>query len=296
MSSPRRRSPDGRYMKNKKNLGEILKDYGNMFTTKGSGKKVFNGQNVRKFLKKVLGNRMLDLYLKYIGITTLSTATLVPLGLILSKDYVDKLINNKKIGGFIPEKLPVIDNPIVGNYLKLAGLSMLQLSPGTLLPLGVVMIIYDLALKNLKLQIGGKITSNLGNSIPPNTVQQINGYLEGGQGAPLFDILKPNLQLTCANGACASNNIATPVGQHKEAVLGLGNEVSNVDIPGMSIKQATEVAAPVNSSNTNIPNIMTGGSSYTKIINPRTGRKVSIYGRTGKTILKNYVKYLNRSN
>lgn len=375
MSSPRKRSPDGRFMKDGKGLGKIIKDYGNILTSKGKGKKVFNGKNVKKFLKKVLGNRMLDLYLKYIGITTLTTATLVPFGLILSNNYVDRLVNNKKVGGFIPDKLPLIDNPIVGNYLKLAGLSMLNLTPGTLLPLGVVMIIYDLALKNIKVQSGGKITSSLGNSIPPNVFQKIDGLLEGGQGASLFDafnVLKAPLQKSCDSGACAPSNISAPVGEKSVTVAGLGGASSSVTVPGMTPEQAAAAGAPVASSVTTIPKLMTGGGSdwlssqysrgpvnnptmsevtlrkftktgesidnstfaaqnlygakaidfkpihmkgrnsvltgvgggslnfsmiggsmtYKRITNPKTGRKVSIYGRTGQNILKNYLNYL----
>ena len=38
---------------------------------------------------------------------------------------------------------------------------------------------------------------------------------------------------------------------------------------------------------------MIGGSmTYKRITNPKTGRKVSIYGRTGRNILKNYLNYL----
>ena len=35
---------------------------------------------------------------------------------------------------------------------------------------------------------------------------------------------------------------------------------------------------------------MTGGSLYNTIVNPKTGRRVSIYGRTGKQVLKQYLK------
>ena len=31
---------------------------------------------------------------------------------------------------------------------------------------------------------------------------------------------------------------------------------------------------------------------YNKIINPKTGRKVSIYGKIGKKILNNYIKFI----
>ena len=37
-----------------------------------------------------------------------------------------------------------IDDPIIGNYLKLAGISTLNLAPNTLVPLGLVALIYSL--------------------------------------------------------------------------------------------------------------------------------------------------------
>ena len=35
--------------------------------------------------------------------------------------------------------------------------------------------------------------------------------------------------------------------------------------------------------------------SYSKIINPKTGRKVSINGRLGKEILKQYIRNVDRN-
>ena len=35
-----------------------------------------------------------------------------------------------------------------------------------------------------------------------------------------------------------------------------------------------------------------GSYLYSKIVNPKTGRKVSIYGKLGKKILKNYLNKL----
>jgi hypothetical protein len=40
------------------------------------------------------------------------------------------------------------------------------------------------------------------------------------------------------------------------------------------------------------PPLQTGGVEFNFINNPETGKKVSIYGKTGKKVLNNYVKYL----
>ena len=38
---------------------------------------------------------------------------------------------------------------------------------------------------------------------------------------------------------------------------------------------------------------MTGGAQFTRIVNPETGRRVSIYGKTGMKVLRNYLNILN---
>ena len=96
--------------------------------------------------KKIWGNRIFDLFTKYQGIKMLSSTTLVPFALILGKDALEKSISNKQIGGklMIPKKLPIIDDPLLGNYLKITGLSTLGLTSNTLIPLGLAVLLYHL--------------------------------------------------------------------------------------------------------------------------------------------------------
>ena len=112
-------------------------------------------KKIFKFAKDLVGNRVLDLYLKYLGITTLTTATLVPVALILGKKEMEKYINNakKQTGGM---KIPILDDPLIGNYLKLAGISTLKITPNTLVPLGILMLVYDLY-KRRENQKGGNM-------------------------------------------------------------------------------------------------------------------------------------------
>jgi hypothetical protein len=131
------------------------------------------------FSSQIVGNRVLDLFLKYKGITTLNAYTLVPVALILGKqvfqDYLkdkrsikqapssiqaqlDNFKNSETIainqrGGKVD--LPFVDDPLIGNYLKVVGLYHLPLTTGTLIPLGVLMVIYQLYHKNI--QLGGDI-------------------------------------------------------------------------------------------------------------------------------------------
>ena len=41
---------------------------------------------IRKFATDLVGNRVFDLYLKYVGIKTLTSATLVPVALLVGRD------------------------------------------------------------------------------------------------------------------------------------------------------------------------------------------------------------------
>ena len=125
----------------------IENNYGSIYKTSGGGRTQFGGQNVKTWLKSLLGNRVFDLYVKYMGVKTLTTATLVPIGLILSRDFIEDFMRNDQVGGSLLDmKIPVLDNPLVGTYLKLAGLSLLKLNLNTLIPLGTAMVIYDLSL------------------------------------------------------------------------------------------------------------------------------------------------------
>ena len=110
-----------------------------------------------KFGSDLVGHRVFDLYLKYMGIKTLTTATLVPVALLLGKDAMENFLKEvEQTGGAVLEDLPVLDDPLVGNYLKLAGLSTLQVSTSTLVPLGVVMLLHDLYMNN-EAQKGGSL-------------------------------------------------------------------------------------------------------------------------------------------
>ena len=73
--------------------------------------------NVKQFLKDLLGNRVLDVYLKYLGVKTLTTASLVPFGLIYGKDFVEKQLS-AQTGGDLLSVIPFIDHPLIGSYLK----------------------------------------------------------------------------------------------------------------------------------------------------------------------------------
>ena len=145
-------------------IQSLVRNYGSVFeSTGGANKSQVGGLKIASFVKKISDNRVLDLYLKYVGVTTLSTGTLVPLALIMGRDVfkwvVNNIINEKKTkqqkgGALLKNKIPVLDDALIGNYLKIAGLTAMSLSPATLVPVGILMVMYDLYYKN---QTGGSI-------------------------------------------------------------------------------------------------------------------------------------------
>lgn len=163
---------------------DIVYNYGISNKTTGGGLIKESNKNIKKFLKKVVDNRILDIYLKYMGIKTLTTSTLVPIALIMGKDTLVDAINfiinsdNQKGGGnFLENKIPVLDDELIGNYLKIAGLTTINLSISTLLPLGIVMSLYGIYNKNSKKVGGGRFIT--GQSIPTNIVQDMGATIQG---------------------------------------------------------------------------------------------------------------------
>ena len=153
---------------------DIVRSYGTIYNSTGGGDKT---DKTYKFVYKFLDNRVLGLYLKYLGITTLTPATLVPIALIYGqsvfKKHFKKMKNKQQTGG----KIPVIDNKLLGTYLTIAGLTQLKLSLGTLVPLGLAMAVYRVVKKQNKSgQTGGNMGQLLGNSVPA-------GYLQLGRNA-----------------------------------------------------------------------------------------------------------------
>ena len=48
-------------------------------------------KELKKFVNMLVGNRVFDVYLKYMGIKTITTATLVPVALLAGKDALKNL-------------------------------------------------------------------------------------------------------------------------------------------------------------------------------------------------------------
>ncbi len=286
----------------------VENNYGSIYKSSGGGKAQIGGMPVKKFMKKVLGNRVFDLYLKYGGIKTLTTATLVPMALILGKDYMENLIKGQ-VGGSdpIPKNIPILDNPVVGSYLKLIGLSTMKLSLNTLVPLGVVMIVHDLYTSSSRpqnkkprrkspSQTGGG-SSILGSSIPPHLFQNIGSTMTGNTPSILTssnynitDVPVSNLQ--CADGSCGPNIYTSG---YKDT--GVSDKIFIDAMPGISTSQTVSSKWSGNLRSTKpivIPSSMAGGGSYSDsynfIYHPKSKKKFSINSKTGQNILNKYLK------
>ena len=139
--------------KNTRDLAILDKNFG-IYITHLVVEKQYGGMNVKEFLKNILGNRVLDIYLKYLGYkNTYYSIISTKLGLILGKDLAEKLIVQTG-GDILSVKIPFIDHPLIGNYLKLAGISTASLTTSTLVPLGILAVIHNLYDR----QTGGRVS------------------------------------------------------------------------------------------------------------------------------------------
>ena len=184
------------------NVKDITNNYGAVYKATGGGQT--GGEVMEKvegFLEKVVDNRILDLYLKYLGITLLSPATLVPIALIMGKQTFEEVVKNIRKNdaliqqggeGILDIRVPIVDDKIVGTGLKLAGITALTISPYTLVPLGVLMYIYEEFLKEKKL---------------PNLV---GGRKQKGSG--IATVLPPEYfgRRSCSGGSHINNNLDNP--------------------------------------------------------------------------------------
>lgn len=284
---------------NKHKIAKLVEDnYGSIYKSTGGGRVKMAGQTVKKFMKALLGNRVLDLYLKYGGIKTLSTATMVPMALIIGKDYVEALIKGQIGGGdIIPKKIPILDHPLVGSYLKLIGLSSINITMNTLVPLGIVMIIHDLY--NTPTQSGGS-SSIFGRSIPSNIFNSVGLTMSGNSPSMLtstnyeiHDVPVSNLQ--CTGGLCGPNTFSSQFkdsGIIKTPILGIPG-IPGVDIPDSSVNLEWSATLDPRGTSNISPSMAGGGNNlYEYIYHPSNKRKYKINTKMGQNILN---KYLNKT-
>ena len=55
---------------------------------------------------------------------------------------LEKVLTGRQVGGALPDDLPILDDPLLGNYLKITGLSALSLTMDTMIPLSILSVLY----------------------------------------------------------------------------------------------------------------------------------------------------------
>ena len=168
----------------------------NLYNQDGSGKTQYGGADINDLVSKIVSNRVLDVYLKYLGLTMLNSATLVPFALIMGKEYFEKYLGprlekeerSQKGGQFgggepLPRVVPLFDHPYIGTFLKLAGIPLVGLTTNTLVPLGILMIVYEMI---NQLSSGEKRASSKKGG---RRSQQRGGYGSQYAAGPLYSAL-----------------------------------------------------------------------------------------------------------
>lgn len=253
----------------------IKQNYGSLYKTTGGGHRQVGGASINDMVKKILGSRILDVYLKYLGLKTLNTITMVPIAIIMGKQYFERYLKNKGQigGGSLDIKVPFLDHPLVGELLKLTGLTVMGVSPNTLVPLGIAIIAYDLldkkvvngelvggAKKNSRRQLGGSRTI-LSSDVPENIFQKVDNWWRGISGTTNIGNLPERfpeynkIAHGCSAGeSCKPSNLGPYSNQYT-------NKVNGFDRLGIPSGIATTVMsgehAPVNFD---LPRSMAGGS------------------------------------
>ena len=103
-----------------------------------------------KFAEKIVGVKILKIYIDHLKIEHFQTNTLVPLALLLGKDaFTDFVRNSLQLGGGVASKINIMEDPLICNYLKLAGLSTNKISKHTLIPIGILKLIHHMHVRHL---------------------------------------------------------------------------------------------------------------------------------------------------
>ena len=258
---------------NMRNLAKMVENnYGSIYNTSGGGKVQYGGVNVNKFLRQILGNRIFDVYLKYLGIKTLTTASLVPFGLLLGKDYIEGMLSQKG-GAILSTRIPFVDHPLVGSYLKLAGLSAVNLTANTLIPLGILIVVYDLYSNQ---QQGGNV------KLPGEYFRQQNGGTDYKvnplEGSNLF----------CGTGNC-SNNMYSSYFKPTSSTVSVDGFPS-LNIPPTNNIDTTWSGNLGTPSFSDIPHQTAGGKLKNKNANIKQYYQTNMNKNNRKQIVKGLIK------
>ena len=227
--------------------------------------------------KPIWGDRVFDLYLKYMGVKTLTPSLLVPFALIMGKEQMMDVItyfktrDSQQYGGNID--IPILDHVLIGKILKIAGLTKLNFTPTTLVPLGLLMIIHDIMIKKkdvvvkpnghvelpkkyLKFlsparQFGG-VPSYHSPSNPPGNVQWLMSEW-AGQYEPVNDIYRSDV---FTNNEMQLNSGSNEFVDVSDITVGNGNDSNGTNDFNMPYKEVVGDNLLPDTANTSISEYM----------------------------------------
>jgi len=144
-------------------IKELNSEYQKKTKSKSKNTPKDAGSILYSYANKLVNNRVLDLYLKALGITTLTPTTLVPVALVMGattfSDTVSDILGLEKRATKSKKSrsrsrsrskkdemhIPILDDSVFGTYTKYAGAAVqLALSPFTLIPIGLAVALYEI--------------------------------------------------------------------------------------------------------------------------------------------------------
>jgi hypothetical protein len=256
----------------------IAKNYSTIYHTTGGGT---SNEDALNFARKFVDNRVLDVYLKILGVATLTPTTLVPVALIFGQQVFKKVIKHMRKTEQRGGSIPVFDDKLIGTYLKVAGLTQLSLSLNTLVPLGLAMAIYatykqqetrDKPKSSSRRQRGGHINRLfIGNSVPAGFLKLQHNYWNGNTiqnniYAPLNSYNQGNRSLSFMNMELQPSVISS-----SDAVSGasLNAHGMQVEVPAVSSESVSQVNAVPSEFSTGVES-ESANSGHSVLVLPNT--------------------------
>ena len=97
-----------------------------------------------KYIKSSWDKDIITLFKKHHNIKKLTTLKLVPLAIIMDKNILINYLENGQDIKMTKSKLKFISDPMLTNYFKLIGLKKNNIYISTLVPLGILVVLYHL--------------------------------------------------------------------------------------------------------------------------------------------------------
>ena len=247
----------------------IVRNYSSIYKTTGGGT---SKSGAMAFAKKFVNNRVLDVYLKILGITILTPATLVPIELIFGQHVFQKTVKYMRKIEQTGGNIPVFDHNLLGTYLKIAGLTQLSLSLNTLVPLGLAMAIYA-SYKDKTIQKGGHYERLfIGENVPPGFLQLNHNYWNGETiqnniNSPLNSYNQSNRSLSFMNMELQPSIISTSDSTSGSTINSHGMQV---EVPGVNSESSTQVSAVPSEYSTSVESESSNSSGSSVLILPNT--------------------------